>query len=531
MTQPDQPPTPPNDRVESSDSTPTASAPSTPPKRRVQIGQSYVVPKPNPSVTATSTPDRPGPDSGSARRPRRDRDEDDGPARRSLSQIDRDLDQAMAESVRNLAPPSFGNKPLKKLWDEELEAEFAETMGDFDFGDLEDQGGTRRESKPPGSKLAGPRKGRMIAVRGENVFIDLGGKSEGVVPLTQFLELNRPIPAKGEEVEVLVERFDPSEGVVRLNLRGAVVEANWDNLQVGTPVEARVTKVNKGGLDVDVDGIRGFLPISQIELGRVEDASVYLNQRLKCLVTEANPRLKNLVVSRRALLEREREELREKTWAELAEGQVRQGKVRTVRDFGAFVDLGGVDGLLHVSDMSWVRNKDARAVVSVGQELTVKVLKIDRENRKVSLGLKQLTVSPWDDLAQRLAPGDIVKVKVTKIMDFGAFAEIEPAVEGLIHISELANRRVNRVSDVLKEGDELEVKILSIDPAERKIALSLRQALEVKARAQAEQDQAEDQADDQPDDDPPPAKPKPTVPLKGGLARHGDDAASLGLNL
>ena len=528
MTQPDQSQTPP-DRGEPSDSTPNASSPPAPPKRRVQIGQSYVVPKPDPAAAATT--ERLGPDVN--RRPRRDRDDDDGPARRSLSDIDRDLDKAMAESARNMGGPGLGGKPLKKLWDDELEAEFAETMGDFDFGDLDDQSATRRNPKAAGSKPGGPRKGRMIAVRSDNVFIDLGGKSEGVVPLSQFLELNRPIPAKGEEVEVLIERFDPSEGVIRLNLRGAVVEANWDNLQVGTPVEARVTKVNKGGLDVDVDGIRGFLPISQIELGRVEDASVYLNQKLKCLVTEANARLKNLVVSRRNLLEREREELREKTWAELAEGQVRQGKVRSVRDFGAFVDLGGVDGLLHISDMSWVRNKDARAVVSVGQELTVKVLKIDRENRKVGLGLKQLTVSPWDDLTERVAPGEIVKVKVSKIMDFGAFAEIEPAVEGLIHISELANRRVNRVSEVLKEGDEIEVKVLSIDPVDRKIALSLRQALEVKAQAAAdaaEEAEAAEEAADQPDETPPP-KPKPTVPLKGGLGRHGDDAASLGLNL
>src|SRR5262249_52758308 len=173
-------------------------------------------------------------------------------------------------------------------------------------------------------------------------------------------------------------------------------------------------------------------------------------QRLLCLVTEVNPEERNLVVSRRALLEREREEQREMLWNEIAEGQVREGIVRSVKDFGAFVDLGGGDGLLHVSEMSWTRVQDAASVVQPGQKVKVVVLRVDRDKRKISLGMKQLQASPWDDIQDRLIPGSVVTGKVTRLMDFGAFVELEPAVEGLIHVSELSPQRVRRVSDVVK---------------------------------------------------------------------------------
>src|SRR5262249_32264437 len=237
-------------------------------------------------------------------------------------------------------------------------------------------------------------------------------------------------------------------------------------------VEARVTATNKGGLEVDVNGIRGFMPISQIDLYRVENPDEYINQRLRCQVVEVNPEERNLVVSRRALLEREREENREKLWREVAEAQVGQGVVRSVRDFGAFVDLGGVDGLLHVSEMAWTRVKDPASVVQPGQTIKVAVLKIARESRKVSLGLKQLTPSPWDNVAANYPPGTVVNGKVTRLMDFGAFVELEPAVEGLIHVSELAPQRVRRVSDIVKPDQEVRVLVLNVDPNQRRISLS-----------------------------------------------------------
>jgi small subunit ribosomal protein S1 len=277
-------------------------------------------------------------------------------------------------------------------------------------------------------------------------------------------------------------------------------------------VEARVTKTNKGGLEVDVDGIRGFLPISQIDVNRVEDASMFVNKRLRAIVTEANPREKNLVVSVRELIEKERAEQREKTWATLEEGQVRHGVVRSVKDFGAFVDIGGVDGLLHVGEMSWSRVSDVSGLFKVGQELDVKILRIDQEKKKLSLGLKQLTPSPWDEVEDKYDRGMTVKGKVTRLMDFGAFVEIEPGVEGLVHISELANNRIRRVSDVLKPDQEVEVRILKIEPEAKRISLSLRPLPAQEAVPEEEEDET-----------PPPAKPVRKIPLKGGLGDSDAD--------
>ncbi len=235
----------------------------------------------------------------------------------------------------------------------------------------------------------------MIGVRGKSVFVDLGGKSEGVISVTQFEE--GKLPLAGASIEVIVDRFDPEEGIQLLRLKGSAIEADWDNLKKGVIVEARATKTVKGGLEVDVDGIRGFLPISQIDLSRIDDAASYVNQKFKAVVTEANQREKNLVISRRELLEQERAEQRERTWATLEEGQVRDGVVRSIKDFGAFVDLGGVDGLLPIGEMSWSRVSKVDEMVKVGDQVKVKVIKIDKTARKLTLGLKQLTPSPWED--------------------------------------------------------------------------------------------------------------------------------------
>ena len=238
-------------------------------------------------------------------------------------------------------------------------------------------------------------------------------------------------------------------------------------------VEARATKTVKGGLEVDVDGIRGFLPISQIDLSRIDDAASYVNQKFKAVVTEANQREKNLVISRRELLEQERAEQRERTWATLEEGQVRDGVVRSIKDFGAFVDLGGVDGLLPIGEMSWSRVSKVDEMVKVGDQVKVKVIKIDQTARKLTLGLKQLTPSPWEAAAHKYPRGMMVKGKVSKLMDFGAFVELEPGVEGLIHISELSPTRVRRVVDIVKPAQEVEVRILKVEPEVKRIALSL----------------------------------------------------------
>jgi ribosomal protein S1 len=435
---------------------------------------------------------------------------------------DRAIDDALDAALAKPQAPA-PELPLKKLWDSELDAELEAAMAGFDPSafDVRDKAARSRaadrqhvprenrgqESSP------GMQKGKVIAIRGKSVFIDLGAKSEGIVPTDQFpAEVDLPKP--GDLIDVVVDRFDTAEGLLLLSLKGAAVEASWENLRVGLIVEARVTKTNKGGLDVEVDGIRGFLPIGQIDINRVEDASVYINQKLKVVVTEANQRERNLVVSRRDLLEREREELREKTWTALEEGQVRPGVVRSIKDFGAFIDLGGVDGLLHIGEMSWSRLDKPGELLKIGQEVQVKILRIDRDTKRLSLGLKQLTPSPWDRVEEKFARGMTVPGKVTRVMDFGAFVEIDPGIEGLIHISELAPNRVRRVVDIVKPDQMVEVRILKIEPEVRKIALSLRPLPTAVTTAPVEEEEEEDET-------PKPPPPLRKVPLKGGLGDGG----------
>ncbi len=415
------------------------------------------------------------------------------------------------EAAGGAAPPAekgseFGGRGRLRNLDTGLDAELEAAMAGLSdrdiYGDLS-QKPARAEPAPAG----GAKKGKVLAVHGEDVFVSVpGGRSQGVLPLTQFPD---GPPAVGSEVDVHIEGYDEANGLLVLSRKGAAVHADWSSVAPGMIVEARVTATNKGGLEVDVNGIRGFMPISQIDLYRVENAESFVNQRLQCLVVDVSPEERNLVVSRRALMEREREENREKLWQELAEGQVRTGVVRSVRDFGAFVDLGGVDGLLHVSEMSWSRVQDPTQVVQPGQTVQVAVLKLDRERRKVSLGMRQLTSSPWDQAVANYPPNTVVKGRVTRIMDFGAFVELEPGVEGLVHVSELSPQRVRRVQDVVQPDQEVQVMVLRVDPAQRRISLSLKAA----ANKEAETTEAEAEPEAEA---PRPPRPR-TTPLRGGL--------------
>jgi small subunit ribosomal protein S1 len=267
---------------------------------------------------------------------------------------------------------------------------------------------------------------------------------------------------------------------------------------------------------VDVNGIRAFLPISQIDMYRVENVEQFVNQRLLCMVSEVNPADRNLVVSRRALLEREREEQAAKLWGELAEGQVRPGTVRSVKPFGAFVDLGGVDGLVPMSELSYKRVQDASEVVSPGQAVQVYVTRIDREARKVSLSLRKLLPNPWDEIALKYPPNTRVSGTVTKLLEFGALVELEPGIEGLIHVSQLAPQRVWRVRDVVKEGQAVEVVVLDVDRERQRISLSLKEAQKKDAPRAAEPE---------PEEEAPAAPAKPpksrTTPLRGGTGSGG----------
>jgi small subunit ribosomal protein S1 len=400
----------------------------------------------------------------------------------------------------------IGTPPKLSELDAEIEKELAAAMAEFSEKDLQAE---TQEPTRAGTAEVGPKIGKVLSVHGPDVFVDVpGGRSQGVLPLMQFPD---GPPAPGTEVEIHIEGYDRANGLLLLTRKGAAAVADWSSVAEGMTVEARVTAVNKGGLEVDVNGIRGFMPISQIEMFRVENAESYINQRILCQVVEVVPSERNLVLSRRALLEREREQDREKLWAEIAEGQVRTGIVRSVRDFGAFVDLGGADGLLHVSEMSWARVDDPTKIVQPGQSVKVVVLKVDKEKRKLSLGLKQLQASPWDGVDLRYPHSTIATGKVTRLMDFGAFVELEPGVEGLIHVSELAPQRVWRVKDVIAAGQEVRVMILSIDKEARRISLSLKAAIPPEEPKAVEPEEEEEEIEVKPE------RPR-TTPLRGGLS-------------
>jgi small subunit ribosomal protein S1 len=410
----------------------------------------------------------------------------------------------------------FQSGPKLHDLDKEIEDELAAALGGFSDKDLQSE---TRPQQPAGGAAPGRKKGKVLSVRGQDVFVEVpGGRTQGVLPIMQFPE---GPPAPGTEVEVSIEGYDNANGLLLMSRKGAAMEADWSSIAPGMTVEARVTETNKGGLAVDVNGIHGFMPISQIDLYRVEQAEQYVNQRLLCLVTEVNAEERNLVVSRRALLEREREEKREKLWQELAEGQIREGIVRSVRDFGAFVDLDGADGLLHVSEMSWKRVQDPTTIVQPGQRIKVVVLRVDHEKRKISLGLRQLLASPWDNIQDKYPEGEVVTGKVTRLMDFGAFVELEPGLEGLVHISELAPQRVWRVEDVVQVEQEVRVKVLRVDPEQHRISLSIRSAV-APPEPTPEEEEAEEEA---------PKKVKPprprTTPLRGGIGEQ--EGGGLGL--
>jgi small subunit ribosomal protein S1 len=409
----------------------------------------------------------------------------------------------------------YGTAPKMKDLDAEIAEELEAAMTDLGQKDLlaADNSRQARDSaaKQPGD---GRKQGRVVSVHGGDVFLEVaGGRSPGMLPIDQFPD---GPPKIGDMVDVTIEGYDNANGLLILTRQGSAVVADWSTVAEGMVVEARVLETNKGGLSVDVNGIRGFMPISHIDLFRVENAEQYVGQKLLCMVSDVDQAEHNLVVSRRALLEKEREAMREKLWTELAEGQVRTGIVRSVRDFGAFVDLGGVDGLLHVSEMSWKRGADASKLVQPGQSLQVIVLKIDHEKRKLSLSVKQLEAGPWENIHDRFSAGQVVKGTVTRTKEFGAFVELEPGVEGLIHVSELARKRIWRVSDFIKEGQEVEVKILNIDPAQQRISLSLRQAMAddqpVKTPEEGEEESADEAA---------PAPRTPTPNLRGGIGGQG----------
>ena len=330
---------------------------------------------------------------------------------------------------------------------------------------------------------------RIDSIHGDSVFVDVGAREQGVIPLKQFPDDMELKP--GMTFEAVVTKFNGDDGVYEVSLPLAAAEVgDWLSLTKGAIVEAVVTKTNQGGLECAVGRLRAFMPYSQVAPYRVENPEAFVGERWKAVVTEINPERRNLVVSRRVLMEKEREEQREKTLSELAEGQSREGLVRKVIDAGAFVDLGGVDGFIPVSMMSWARVKHPSDVVKEGDRIVVTVVKIDLDRNRISLSLKDAAHDPWNTVDENVRVGDVVRGCVTKIMAFGAFVEVGAGLEGLVHISEIAYQRVNDVADVLKVGDYVDVKVLAVDLEKRKISLSIKKTMEdprEKARREAQE--------------------------------------------
>jgi small subunit ribosomal protein S1 len=322
-------------------------------------------------------------------------------------------------------------------------------------------------------------RGRIVGVVGDDVLVDIGYKSEGVVPKTDFAE-GDPIQ-RGAEIEVLLESIEGDSGMVSLSKSKADKIRGWERIitqnKEGDVLKGRVVRKIKGGLLVEVGGVPVFLPASQVDIRKVEDIGVFLGQEIECKILKIDEKRMNVIVSRRKLLEEQRDARRRRVFETLAEGDVIEGEVRNIADFGVFVDVGGVDGLLHITDLSWGRVRHPGDVVQVGDRIRVKVLRVDRENEKIALSLKHMTPNPWDRALEKYPVGCRVKGRVTNLQPYGAFVELEPGVEGLVHVSEMSwTRQVNNPSEVVSVGDEVQVVVKSIDPVREEIALSLRDA-------------------------------------------------------
>ncbi|MFN7806938.1 MAG: 30S ribosomal protein S1 [Planctomycetaceae bacterium] len=400
----------------------------------------------------------------------------------------------LAETITMGAPVEIPRQAETKL-DSDLEAEIAAALGGVE--DLSAGGDvTAAPAAAGGSPAAAPAgdgsglppnfnpeevtpgtrmKGKVVSVYGDSVVLDLAGRASAVVPVKNFD--TGKIPAVGVTLALVAEGYDAAQGLIRARVAGGGVskpQGNWDAVSAGQVVECVVTKTNKGGLEVNVSNLRGFMPAAQVDLGYCNNLEQFVGQKVKAVVLEVNPAKKNLIVSRRQYIESTLAETREQIWTKLGVGQRVNGRVKTLKDYGAFIDIGGLDGLLHVSEMSWNRLNHPKDLLKEGQEVEVQILSLDRDTTKISLGLKQLTSSPWLAVMERYPIESTVRGKVTKTTEFGAFVELEPGLEGMVHISELDHKRVVRVTDILQVGKEIDLKVLTIDPNKRRIALSLK---------------------------------------------------------
>jgi ribosomal protein S1 len=412
---------------------------------------------------------------------------------------------------------------LRGQLDEDLEADFAAAIEGVAIDDLlEAQAAIKAEAPlEPGSRISGT----VLAIGADTAFIDLGGRRQGALKLAGFLDRGEDLPEVGAVVELTVGGRNEEDGLYEVApANRAVAVEDWSQLEAGMVIEARVTAANKGGLECEVAGLRGFMPASLVSTWRVENLEEMVGQTLESLVTEIVPAARRLVLSRRAVIEKLAAEAKTKMLETLEPGAEFDGIVRSVREFGAFVDIGnGVEGLVHVSELSWDRVANPADVLQQGQKIRVIVKKVDYETGKIGLSARDTIESPWKQAAAKYHVGATVRGTVSRLAQFGAFVKLEPGVEGLVHISELATRHIRSPADVVREGESVECRVMAIDPDGQRLSLSIKAlapppaAVSKQAAEQPEPEAAEPEAPAQPPK-------KRTTPLKGGVGGHSDGA-------
>lgn len=364
-------------------------------------------------------------------------------------------------------------------------------------------------------------RGTVQAIHGGEVFLDAGLRHNVVLSLTQFPDDKHP--NVGDQLDVIIDAKD-SDGLIKGRIPRSRHRAggNWDALAVGQVVDCHVSAVNKGGLQVTVGNMRAFMPASQVEIGFAGNLEGYIGQKLTVQVTEVNAKKRNLVVSRRALLQAERSEGEGEFWEKVEVGQDHSGTVKTLKDYGAFINIGPVDGFLHIGEISWTRINHPKDVLAEGQQVDVKILKLDVEKKRISLGMKQLAQNPWASASERYAAERVVSGTVTRVTEFGAFVELEPGLEGMVHISELAWRRVGSVGEVLKVGETKDFQVVEVDTKRKRVSLSLK-ALEQRP----EPPQSERRHAPEPEAPPEPRRPR-NENLRGGSGKPGASGGLFG---
>lgn len=366
------------------------------------------------------------------------------------------------------------NQDFNNDFDADLEAELAAALGDSSLEDLIDQEDAIDDQDPIAKEAAALKNGlvgTVARVHGEDVLVEISHTQQGVCPADQFKEPPKP----GERfVFIFVSRIK-GEGLSQLSRPGSVAKAGWDSLEEGMTVEGVVEGKNKGGLELKIAGHDAFMPISQVEFGHIEDLDPYIGQKMIVKIKELNRDKRKFVVSRRDVLEDEKKLAMENIFKNIQMGDLITGKVTRIEKYGAFIELApGVEGLAHISDLSHSRVKDPKEVVSVDQTVQAQVLAIDEEQKRISLGLKQIEGDPWEGAEYRFPVGTDVPGKVTRIEAFGAFVELAKGVEGLIHISQISSKRIRRVEEIIKPGDEIVARVVEMDPERHRIGLSLK---------------------------------------------------------